>query len=203
MQEPAPLPKKAAWKTARTLAIILILLFIPAIRSCGQVSSGLPFVALSQGDSGSIRVHWANFALNLAITSFLVLAAAIGFRRLKSPITKKTLRAGFDSIGIYALLVMIGYLVVYPLTANADEHGFAGWFFIVYASFVHPYIWIVSDLSDLFSGSLSRSTLFGDSYDLPMRLGFILMCALWFGLGCAASAVSRRMKGKRIVSAGY
>jgi hypothetical protein len=197
--DPVHAPKKPhrAWKIARIAGILFLIFFIPSIRSCGRITVGLPFVALSERSGPGFQLHWLNLALNLAVAAVVILAAALALKAVKRAETRKTLMAGFDFVGIYASLVLAGYLVVLPLCANSNDNTIGGAIFIGYAFFIYPWFDIMSEIANSFPNAIAASPLFGESYDLPMRLGFLLMCLAWFGLGCVMAAIARSAARKR------
>jgi hypothetical protein len=186
-----------AWKIARIAGILFMIFFIPSLRSCGQITVGLPFVAISERSSSGFHFHWLNLALNVAVAAVVILAATLALKAVKRAKTRTTLMAGFDFVGIYASLVLVGYLVVLPLCANSKDNTIGGAIFIGYAFFIYPWFDIMSEIANSFPDAIAASPLFGDSYDLPMRLGFLLMCLAWFGLGCLAAAIARSAARKR------
>lgn len=181
----------------KVACVTILILFIPALRSCGEVSSGFPFVAVNTGSDPGLTFHWPNLALNAIIAGIAILAAFLALKRVRSPAIKKALSSGLDFIGIYALLVHLGYYAVYPLLSNADELSVGGRIFLGYALFIHPYIEIVHDTADSFPSAIGDSPLYGDGYDFPMRVGFALMCALWFILGFLKGIIATARTKKR------
>lgn len=195
------LPRKAGWNVLRMAAILAMILFVPLMRSCGRIGAGFPFVAVSQEQGPRPSVHWAGLALNLAIGAMTAVAAFAIARKVASARTRRILEGGFSFLGIYVALVYFGYLVVLPLMGNSKDGSLPGILFVGYAFFIHPFFGIVSRMQSLFPESLSSSCLFGDGYDLPMRLGFALMCLAWFALGCLRAGLAsgkRKAAGERI-----
>jgi hypothetical protein len=184
-------------KIIRAAVTVAMILFIPLMRSCGRISAGFPFVAISQGSGPGLSFQWINLGLNLAVGLVAVLAVFFLMKAVKRPQTRQTLESGFSFLEIYVALVVIGYLIVLPLLVNSKDGTIAATFFMAYAFFIHPFFGIVTPMQSLFPESLASSSLFGDDYDLPMRLGFALMCLAWFALGCAKSAVSARSSARR------
>jgi hypothetical protein len=186
-----------AWKIARIAGILFMIFFIPSLRSCGQITVGLPFVALSERSGPGFQFHWLNLSLNLAVAAVVILAAALALKAVKRAETRRTLMTGFDFVGIYASLVFVGYLVVLPLCADSNDNTISGAIFVGYAFFIYPWFGIMSEIANSFPSAIAASPLFGENYDLPMRLGFLLMCLAWFGLGCLAASITKTITRKR------
>jgi hypothetical protein len=187
----SPLPARIL----KTVGLALVVCLIPALRSCGGVSLGFPAVAYDFGNRGLANLRPLNLAINLALIGIIALALAFSYGRIKDQKARRVVGSGFAFLGIYQLLVVIGYAVAYPILMKTSDKSPLGWIGIGYAYFIHPYMELARDWERAIPPAWSSSFLFGDELDIPMRLGYLGMCCLWFGLGTLKALIVRPKKG--------
>jgi len=166
----------------RIFSVILFFLvvgFLPFFRSCGDVSMGFPAAALSGGSVFSIdSVNWKSLTINLFMMA-LFSAAALMIAHIRKP--GKIFTSGIRGIIIYHALILAGYFVTHPLYM-VFQNSFAE-----YAAGIHLYalypLHEVVEFSSLDNISKSMS-IYGDIYDIKLRLHYVIMTFFWFGAGC-------------------
>ena len=169
----------------RVTEFFLVTGFLPFFRSCGDVSMGFPAAALSGGSVFSIdSVNWKSLAINVF---FMVLfsVAVLMIADIRKP--GKILTSGTRGIIIYNAIILAGYFVTYPLYMVFHNS------FMEYAAGIHLYalypLHEVVEFSSLDNISESMS-IYGDIYDIKLRLNYVLMIFVWFGAGCLAGYIS-------------
>jgi len=171
----------------RVAAFFLIVCFLPFFRSCGDVSMGFPAAALAGDWVLSIdKVNWLSLVINLCVMMLLSVTGVMVFKK-RPP--GKIVSAGIKGVIIYHVLILAGYFVTYPLYMV-----FHNWF-MEYAVGIHLYA--LYPLHEVFEfQSLDRisetSVIYGDMYDIRLRLHYLLMIFFWFGSGCFAGYLRSR-----------
>jgi hypothetical protein len=185
--------------------LAIFVCFLPNLRSCGNLSVGFP--AVVYGSSAKVEpadFRLVNLAINIVSVGLSVLGLVFLYRRIRSDRGRRLVRSGFTFLGAYQVMLIFGYAVVYPLIINLGENTIVAAVCMIYAFFIHPYLEIVQEISYLFPDALHTSFLFGDHYDVPMRIGYVLMCGLWFGLGVLkARFFNGKKPGTESNSAGF
>lgn len=171
----------------RVAAFFLVVCFLPFFRSCGDVSMGFPAAALA-GDwvYGIDKINWLSLVINLCV---MILLSAAAFMILKKRQPGKIVSAGIKGVIIYHALIVSGYFVTYPLYTV-----FHNWF-MEYAAGIHLYaLYPLHEVIEF--GPLERisdaSGIYGDTYDIKLRLHYLLMTGAWFGSGCLAGLLRSR-----------
>lgn len=171
----------------RVTGFFLIVCFLPFFRSCGDVSMGFPAAALTGSRVLSIdKVNFLSLAVNLCVM-ILLSAAVIAILKKWSP--GPAVSAGIKSVIVYHVLIITGYFVTHPLYTMFHNTV------MEYAAGIHLYA--LYPLHEVFgSARLERiseaNVLFGDMYDINLRLHYLLMTSLWFGAGCLAGYLRSR-----------
>lgn len=184
---------KPWWNRFKLVALILVVVFVPCLRSCGNLSLGFPAVIIGAGN-GPVDFKPLNGLLNVVIVVSVFLVLWQLYRRIQNPIRKKHLLAGFHSVLFYQALILFGYAVIYPFYPLVESGSLSDTLCMAYLLLIHPYFGLASWLSGIIPDSLALSFLFGDSLDIPMRLGYLVMCALWFALGVTVSAFREKRR---------
>jgi hypothetical protein len=188
-------PKPAALgKGIKVVALALVVSLVPALRSCGGISLGFPTVAYDFGNHGLADLRPINLLINAVIIGLIALLIAFAYARIKKPGAKRLIGSGFAFLGIYQLLVVLGYAVVYPILMKTTDKNPLAWIGMGYAYFIHPYMELARDWEKAIPEAWSSSSLFGDELDIPMRLGYLGVCCLWFGVGILKALVFKREK---------
>jgi hypothetical protein len=167
---------------------------IPNLRSCGNFSLGFPTVAYASSTQDTVDFRFFNLAINDGFVSLITLGFFFLYKRIRNDRTRRLVRSGFSFLGLYQLLIVFGYAVIYPVLIIFGENHIIGMGGIVYAYFIHPFFGIIQEVANLFPADVQTSFLFGDNYDMPMRIGYVLMCGAWFGLGVLKAVI---FKGKK------
>jgi hypothetical protein len=170
------------------MLLCVMVIFVPVIRSCGEVSYGFPTVAIEAKTPFEIEgISIPNVIINIALVSLLV----FGFYYLFTKKYSNTLylREGIRFLYIYHVLILFGFWVVYWLSlSNMDFLGYivGAYSFLIYGPFL---FFIELDILESFS---ENSRFFGDPDDLQMRLVYVFMGLLWFGIGVLKWKIQHR-----------
>ncbi len=186
--------------TAKLVVLCLTIAFVPCLRSCGDLSFGFPAVAyavkdppiVSQRSVALPRFRPANALLDLAAVGLLAAGLVLLYRTRRSERARALVRAGVQGLAVYQALVVIGYAVLYPIAIRHQGDDALTAFIAGYAYFIHPYFAATSYVAQALPEGWQASALFGDEDDLPMRLGYALMWAAWFGLGTLRLVFTKR-----------
>jgi hypothetical protein len=188
-------------RTLRTIAWAAVLAasacLVPTFRSCGDVALGFPTVAVA--NVGEPSGEFRPLALAINILTVGAIAAAFAFLYLKTgrDAVRSILRWGFASFAIYQLLVVFGYVVMYPILLKSGDKSIGAYASMGYAYFIYPFFDLIGLFSRRMPADASGSAFFGDSSDIPVRIGWLAMSAAWFGAGAGVRAIVRAAKRKR------
>jgi hypothetical protein len=190
--------RKATW--TKIVLLCLTICFVPCLRSCGGISFGFPVVAYGgqghaahQGQSLVENLRPLNALLDLAVVGLVAVGLVALYRTRRGERARALLRGGLQGLAVYQALVVLGYAVLYPVSMVHDGEDALSAFIIGYAYFIHPYyLTIAKQVGEALPQAWHDSSLFGDAVDLPMRLGYVVMWAAWFGLGALRTVFTRR-----------
>jgi hypothetical protein len=177
---------------ARNAALALTIALVPGLRSCGEVSFGFPGVIWSTAARPPLQPRPLVALLDLAVVGLAAAGLWALHRTRRSERARALVRGGVQGLAVYQALVILGYAAVYPLARVHTGDDVVTVLIMIYAYTIHPYLAATSWASGVVPASWAQSPLFGDADDIPMRLGYLVMWAIWFGLGALRAAFTRR-----------
>jgi hypothetical protein len=165
-----------------------MVIFVPVIRSCGEVSYGFPTVAIEAGTPFEIEgISIPNTLLNIAIVSLLIFS--LHYLYTKKLGNALYLREGMRFLYIYHFLILFGFWAVYWLSLSKNDlmgYIVGAYSFLLYGPFLFFF-----ELNIL-EGISENSTFFGDPDDIQMRIVYVFMGLLWFGVGVLKWKIQHR-----------
>jgi hypothetical protein len=164
---------------------------VPTIRSCGDVALGFPTVAVANVGEPSGEFRPLALAINVLAVGAVAAAFAFFYLKTKRDAVRSILRWGFAAFAIYQLLVVFGYVVMYPILLKSGDRSIGAYASMGYVYFIYPFFDLVGFFSRRIPAGASGSAFFGDSSDIPMRIGWLAMSAAWFGAGIGVRALVR------------
>lgn len=176
----------------KALALFLMVLFVPALRSCANVSYGFPTVVVEASDPFTFKdFHPWHLALNAVVLAavFMVLAKSV-FKNLEK---KRKMREGLKYLYFYNGMTYVGFWGVYWLMASKND--LVGAFVMGYSFLLYGPLFLVKGL-DLFPDLSRTSPLFGDSEDIKIRLLYVAMSCVWFFVGWFKQLVVERIRAR-------
>ena len=166
---------------AKWIVLSIVVIFVPVIRSCGNVSYGFPTVAIEAKSPFEIEhVSVPNIILNIAVVCSLILCIHFVYTRKIND--SLILREGFRFVYIYHVLILFGFCAIYWL--GLSENDLFGYIAGAYSILIYgPFLFFIE--LHILENVSENSIFFGDSLDIQMRIVYVLMCFVWFLLGLA------------------
>lgn len=157
-------------------ALIIIISFTPFLRSCGDVSYGLPFVSIEAASPYALK----SLRPLLMLANIAVVTACVLLIRHCLKNRKAFLRNGAQGVVLYLCITWFAYLVVYPLSVHIKILEYLAGLCLY---FLYPFYAFAYDIHVMIPASIEKSYFFGDADDIPLRLISIVMIGIWFLLG--------------------
>lgn len=178
-------------KIIRVAGFFLVVCFLPFFRSCGDVSMGFPAAALSGDWVFDIdKINGISLAINVCV---MILLSTVVIMILNRRPPGRIISSGIRGIIIYHLLILTGYFVTWPLYLVSHN------WFMEYVAGLHLYsLYPLHEVIGFeWLDSISEASAFyGDTYDIKLRLHYLLMVCFWFCAGCITGHLrSRRSAG--------
>lgn len=173
----------------RVVALFLMIAFVPALRSCANVSYGFPSVIFEATDPFTITTfHPWNLALNgVVLAALFVVLYFLVFKRLQD---NRKIQTGLKYLYIFNGLEYVGFWGIYWLISSKSD--VIGALVMAYSFLLYGPLFLLNDLG-IFSNLSRESPLFGDEYDIKIRLVYVFMSAVWFAIGF----IKQQIVGKR------
>lgn len=178
----------------RATALFLMILFVPALRSCANVSYGFPTVVIEASDPFTIKAfHPWHLVLNALVLAAVFLAL---YRVVPTTVRRdRKLREGFKCLFLYNGLTYVGFWGVYWLIGSKND--LIGALVMGYSFLLYGPLFLVKGFG-LFSSLSRESPLFGDSEDIKVRLFYIAMSCVWFLAGWLKQLVTEKCRAQII-----
>jgi hypothetical protein len=174
----------------RAMALFLMIVFVPALRSCAGVSYGFPSVVFEATDPFTVTTfHPWNLALNGVVLAALFFALYfVFFKRLRE---NRRIREGLKYLHIYNGLTYLGFWGVYWLISS--KNNIIGAIVMAYSFLLYGPLFLLNDVD--FLSSVSReSPLFGDSEDFKIRIVYVGMSLIWFLIGYTKERITEQVR---------
>ena len=168
-------------------AFTMLLAFTPFLRSCGDVSYGLPFVSIEAGSPYAFEsARPLLMLINIAIAAACIFCIRYFLRNKKD-----ILKGGTQGVLMYQIVTWIAYLVIYPVSSNIK---FVEYIAGIFLYFLYPFYAFAYDIHLMIPAVIEKSRFFGDADDIPLRLMYIAMMGIWFILGYIRIKISGKRK---------
>jgi len=179
----------------KAILLCVMIIFVPVIRSCGDVSYGFPTVAIEANAPFEIEgISIPNTIINIVIVSLLVFSLFYLFTRKYSKALY--LWEGIRFLYVYHFLILFGFWAMYWLSLG--ENDFLGYIVGAYSFLIYgPFLFFI-ELNILESFS-ENSIFFGDPEDIQMRIVYVLMGFVWFCVGVLKWKIQNRSHGTKSI----
>jgi hypothetical protein len=177
----------------KVLVLFLMIAFVPSLRSCANVSYGFPSVIFEASDPFTVTTfHPWNLALNVVVLAALFIALYfLVFRRIRD---NRKIGEGLKYLYIFNGLEYVGFWGVYWLISSKSD--VVGAIVMVYSVLLYGPFFLLNDIG-VFSAISRESALFGDEYDIKIRLVYVFMSTVWFAIGCVKQVVVEKIRARK------
>lgn len=171
------------------IALFLSFVLAPGFRTCGKISYGFPAVAIEADTPVSVKhIKLENALIDLVLVSLVFLAAIYLLSR--SSRFRRPFKYGLKGIYWYQAFLWFSYLVLYWGVKLSDN-------IIAVLYVLYPFCSNLLHLSNSpFNRFSASSPLFGNDYDIIIRLNYAASLVLCFAMGLAAYYIKRPHQNK-------
>ena len=172
----------------KAILLCIVIIFVPVIRSCGNVSYGFPTVAIEAKTPFEIeRISIPNTIINTVIVSLLAFSFHYLFTRING--NALYLEEGLRFLYIYHVLILFGFWAIYWLSLS--ENDFLGYIVGAYSCLIYgPFLFFIN--LDILESLSENSIYFGDPEDIQMRIVYVFMGFVWFSIGVLKWKIQHR-----------
>lgn len=177
----------------KVVALFFMIAFVPALRSCANVSYGFPSVIFEATDPYTVTTfHPWNLALNGVVLAVLFVALYfLVFKRLRD---NRKIQEGLKYLYIFNGLEYVGFWGVYWLISS--KSALVGALVMAYSFLLYGPLFLLNDLG-IFTDISRASPFFGDEYDIKIRVVYVFMSMVWFAIGCIKQQIVEKIQTRR------